>query len=666
MFSVDQVLLFATLIGLLLASIVWYVSKRFWPAMVVTVAAICVGLVVAWPRPEPVPPEVNSPDLAADAESATNPDQDQLVARTLAEFDPFRPAETKDNSYVSSDACAECHADQQHAWHASYHRTMTQVATPEAVLGNFDDIQVTARGRKYALDRVGDVYWVTMNDPDFPVSPETVVDVPIVMTTGSHHMQVYWYPSGVARTLGQLPIVYLKETQQWVPRNACFLRPTDEPVSSEMGRWNEDCSQCHATQSRSRVRSEGVFDTHVAELGISCEACHGPGEQHIALHRDGSDAPGEDPIVNPSDLSSHASAQVCGQCHSVRVYREAPRVVSERGHSYRPGGDLDQTHDVWQRDSEAVREFIASRHFPEGKAQALRSVFWDDGMVRVAGREFNGMLDSACYVRGEMSCLSCHSMHQDESDERELDEWANDQLTVDALGDEACTQCHTASRYGTVHTHHSSESAGSRCYNCHMPHTTYGLLKAIRSHTIVSPDIARDRDAGRPNACNLCHLDQTLQWSAAKLHDWYGSPNPEFTEEQATVAASVLWLLKGDAGLRALAAWNMGWPDAQTASGNDWIAPLMARTLNDPYPAVRLIAQRTMRSLPYFGQFQFDAVADEQERKRAILAAIGRWEEHDRQREANPQILLDADGSQGDRIERLMNQRDTTRVNLVE
>ena len=248
MFSVDQILLFATLIGLLSAAIVWYFSQRLWLSVVVAVAVICIGLFVAWPRPDSKTPErtavaATPPDVAAAKDQAAESDSQQLVARTLADFDSFRPAETVDHSYVASDACAECHADQHHSWHASYHRTMTQEATPEAVLGVFDDVQVTARGRKYSLDRVGDVFWVTMNDPDYPVSPQTVVDVPIVMTTGSHHMQVYWYPSGVARTLGQLPIVYLRETQQWVPRNACFLRPTDEPVSSEMGRWNEGCSQ---------------------------------------------------------------------------------------------------------------------------------------------------------------------------------------------------------------------------------------------------------------------------------------------------------------------------------------------------------------------------------------------------------------------------------------
>ena len=59
--------------------------------------------------------------------------------------------------------------------------------------------------------------------------------------------------------------------------------------------------------------------------------------------------------------------------------------------------------------------------------------FWSDGMVRVSGREFNGLLDTACYQRGEMSCLSCHSMHQKPDDPRPLADWTDDQLAEGIL-----------------------------------------------------------------------------------------------------------------------------------------------------------------------------------------------------------------------------------------
>ena len=59
--------------------------------------------------------------------------------------------------------------------------------------------------------------------------------------------------------------------------------------------------------------------------------------------------------------------------------------------------------------------FIANGKHPDAHpppgGEWLGDRFWPDGMVRVTGREYNGLLDTACYQRGKMSCLSCHSMH---------------------------------------------------------------------------------------------------------------------------------------------------------------------------------------------------------------------------------------------------------------
>ena len=67
----------------------------------------------------------------------------------------------------------------------------------------------------------------------------------------------------------------------------------------------------------------------------------------------------------------------------------------------------------------------------------------------------------------------------------------------------------------------------------------------------------------------------------------------------------MLWLLRGDAGQRALIAWSMGWPPAQRASGTSWMAPSLSVLMNDPYEAVRFIAHRSLRSLPGFADFAF-------------------------------------------------------------
>ena len=153
-----------------------------------------------------------------------------------------------------------------------------------------------------------------------------------------------------------------------------------------------------------------------------------------------------------------------------------------------------------------------------------------------------------------------------------------------------------------------------------MPYTTYGLLKTIRSHQISSPSVQATLDTGRPNACNLCHLDKTLAWTAQYLDTWYGvTPAARSAPTSSRSPRRCSWLLKGDAGQRAIVAQSMGWAAAQQASGTGWLAPYLALTAKDSYDAVRYIAARSQRTLPPFRRDQLPR--------------------------GNPQLLIKADGT---------------------
>jgi len=258
-------------------------------------------------------------------------------------------------------------------------------------------------------------------------------------------------------------------------------------------------------------------------------------------------------------------------------------------------------------------------------------------------------------------------MHTATGDPRSVSAWADDQLKPEAQGNGACASCHAAiSGNITGHTHHRADSSGSSCYNCHMPHTTYGLLKTIRSHQISSPSVQASLQTGRPNACNLCHLDKTHQWTAEYLSAWYGTPPPAgMGEDDRTVAASLVSLLKGDAGQRAIIAQAFGWPPAQQASGTNWMAPYVALLLNDSYDAVRYIAYRSLKTLPTYERFAFDFVGPPTERGASQRRALAMWRDARGQqgRRGDATLLFNADGTFiADRIDRLTNQRNNRRV----
>ena len=609
----------------------------------------------------------------------------------------YRPIEVEDDGYVSSDTCRACHPAQYEAWHGSFHRTMTQVATPETVRADFDGVHVTdVPGNPIALERRGNQYWAEFGDPDWngPQDERPRISRQIVMITGSHYQQVYWYRTNRTRVLGQLPAMYLIAERRWMPRDAALLHPKVDEPRSESGRWNAVCVNCHATNGKRRfdapadVGAAGTAgitaDTRVAELGIACEACHGPAGDHARANRNPlrrywqyiSGAVDRDQIVQPALLNPQLSSQVCGQCHAVWEHYDtaAERRANTSGVQFRPGHDLSKTRFIVQpsRNLNAPTMRALIEAYPGYVADS----FWADGAVRVSGREYNGLIDSPCFVKATdpartLTCFSCHTMHKTQEDPRSVAAWADThQVTPGMDGNRACLQCHEAiDRNVPAHTRHEINSTGSSCYNCHMPYTTYGLLRALRSHRISSPSVAESVETGRPNACNGCHLDKTLAWTSDYLEQWYGDAPVTLTEEDRTVAASLLWLLRGDAGQRALAAWSMGWEPARAASGTTWVAVPLAMLLNDPYDAVRYIAHRSLESLPGFEGFQYDFLASPTERTAATLRALEHWPRTLRpsDRRSDSALLLDATGApRMDAIVKLGLQRNDRPVVLRE
>ncbi|MBX3412219.1 MAG: hypothetical protein KF708_05825 [Pirellulales bacterium] len=619
----------------------------------------------------------------------------------LAEAKPV-PDRRVEGGYVSSQACQSCHADQFHSWHDSYHRTMTQAVTPETVLAPFDNTEIETQGLKFRFYRRGDEFWVNMPDVEWILTRQAeetkskvkLTDAPqvdrrIVMSTGSHHMQLYWTVSPLTNRYYNVPIIYLIHDQRWAPRANVFLvggkyYEDHLPVQS----WNDVCVNCHAVAGQPRVdEKSGHADTRVAELGIACEACHGPGEEHVRVHTvaqrqaeagqlasadQAASTPqrgtgsGDPTIINPARCDSKTSAQICGRCHGISHPQDELDWKHGQGDTFRPGTNLFENRLVVRDPRQIALEAGADPNAvrPTNKYQLpaiLSHYYWPDGQVRVSGRDFNGLLESPCYQRGDMACVSCHSLHEGKPE---------NQLGAGMDGNQACLQCHGEYESKlTEHTHHAADSEGSRCYNCHMPHTTYGLMKGIRSHTVTNPSVEESTKYGRPNACNLCHLDETLQWTGEHLTSWYGQPAPTLLEEEKQTSAALRWLLRGDAGQRALAAWHFGWEPARQASGTDWMPPFLAELLVDPYSAVRYMSYHALKKNEGFQEIDYDFVAPLKERAAVREQMIERWKNapHEIPPPAAARLLMNPDGTlQEEAVRKTIGARDDRKLELWE
>lgn len=577
--------------------------------------------------------------------------------------DANRPIAVLGDGYVGSQACRGCHEGSYKTWHASYHRTMTQVADAQSAAKTFKNVDIDTGDARYRLQSRGSELWIEPEDEGEKEGP--IGDGRRVMlTTGSHHFQVLWLSSGKGRELQMWPYLYRIEDDRWMPDHAVFIRPpiASGTVERESGVWNRTCMRCHTTHPNPRYSEEGIFDTRAAEFGISCEACHGPGQEHVESASRNSDKLA---IVHPEKLTPTRATQVCGQCHGSTAFRtqEDDNEWLRHGFAFRPADDLEEHRAI----------------VTEGEYQ-----FWEDGMVRVAGREYNGMINTPCFTHDDMAkqitCMSCHVMHQMDDDPRTSKEWANDLLKLEMdsnhpglHNNKACTQCHqnyVDSQELAAHTHHSATSSASVCYNCHMPHSSWGVMRAIRSHTISSPNVEESLNpVGRPNACNLCHLDKTLAWTAEQMQEKYGHSIPELTDDERNIASGVRWALNGDAGQRALTAWALGWEPAQQASGHDWMVPMLLQLMADPYDAVRSAADRSLQTIDGYSDLQYDFLASADARQEVIERAFKTWNQQERKRSERSaaEVLLTPSGTlQGRKVRRLIKDRDNHPFILLE
>lgn len=454
-----------------------------------------------------------------------------------------RERDLHDAAYAGSGECQRCHPEHYASWHRTYHRRMTQEATPQSVLGRFGapgQESLTYFGWTTRFERRDDEFFVRFESPTGEIDEHR-----IERTVGSHRYQQY-----LARTddlFVRLPVAWHVEEQRWIHMNGAFLTPDPEsPRASRtdfmrhVTRWNDNCIFCHNVAPNPGVDGER-FNSEVAELGVACEACHGPAAEHVAqnanpvrryaLHLEVHD---DDPtVVSPAHLDDARASESCGRCHGQRKTDHLDTFLQE-GDPFVPGDNLAAYSEPLWRDSTIDGEPVFE----------LR--FWEDGTPRLTAYEYQGWLQSTCTHNGTPACTACHGMHDGDP---------AGQLRPEAAEDGGCGSCHE--RTSTPEHDRHPDTA---CVDCHMPRIVYGLIGAHRSHRVEIPDPGSERI----DACSLCHVDEL------------------FAE-----------LFGGDPIERSLAADAIGRStlgDERTLRG--WLLDAMEQ---DPYPAVRRVAFRALR-----------------------------------------------------------------------
>ncbi|MDA7625031.1 multiheme c-type cytochrome [bacterium] len=266
--------------------------------------------------------------------------------------------------------------------------------------------------------------------------------------------------------------------------------------------WNTQCASCHNTRLRKNYdEATDSYHTAMAEMSVSCEACHGPMKAHVDWRKEFAGTSEKDPTLRKFDNTQWLAA--CGKCHSRRT---------ELTGDFKPGDRyLDHFSHVIPDES---------------------GIYYADGQVREENYVLTSFLSSKMHHAG-VRCMDCHEPHS---------------AKILQPGNALCMRCHTGTYPNSpkidppTHTHHKLNGEGGQCVNCHMPQTTYMQRDPRRDHGFTIPDPLLTKEHGIPNACNRCHTDKDTDWAIAAVDKWYGPRMDRPTRKRAQ------WIAKARVG----------------------------------------------------------------------------------------------------------------------
>jgi len=417
--------------------------------------------------------------------------------------------------FVGSAACESCHAAEYRTWKGSQHERAMQHASADTVLGDFNDAKFRYAGVESRFFKRDGKFFVHTDGPDGKLA-----DFEIKYTYGVYPLQQYLieFPDGRIQALSITWDARPKGEggQRWFHQypNEKIDHRDELHWTKRAQNWNFMCADCHSTDVRKNYdAATNRFDTKWAEISVGCEACHGPGSNHLAWTRDKTadatkgltvtfdERRGVSWRIDPAKGNAERSAPkesdvesgVCAQCHARRAQIAQGYHAGERYLDY---------------------------YLP---ALLTPPLYYPDGQQRGEVYVWGSFLQSRMYAKG-VTCSDCHDPHSQKTR---------------LPGNGVCAQCHLPAKYDSpAHHFHVAGQPGSRCVDCHMPTTTYMVIDPRRDHSMRVPRPDLSASLGTPNACNGCHKDKDARWAEAAMQKWYGHQPRGFQQFAAAFDAA--------------------------------------------------------------------------------------------------------------------------------
>ena len=395
-------------------------------------------------------------------------------------------------AYVDDVKCAACHQAAYEAWTDSHHDLAMQPATPDTVRGNFNSTTFTHFGVTSRFFQRDERFFVNTEGPDGELG-----DFEVTYTFGIEPLQQYLAPFPGGR-LQSLSIAWDTERNKWFHLYPDERIPPNDPLhwTGRYQNWNLMCAACHSTELRKQYSLDtDTYQTTWAAINVSCQACHGPGAEHLELVNTANGAAPEDDwgiLTSWSAGDPNQELDTCAPCHS---RREPITPVMVHGSplldNYRP-------------------------------ALLSEGLYHPDGQVLDEVYVYGSFVQSKMHAAG-VRCSNCHDPHS---------------LDLRAENNGLCTQCHRDapveqfpmlepnSYDSPAHHHHDPGTSGALCVNCHMPARTFMVVDPRRDHSFRVPRPDLSETLGTPNVCTECHANRTDPWAAETVAGWSETPPP--------------------------------------------------------------------------------------------------------------------------------------------
>lgn len=432
--------------------------------------------------------------------------------------------------YVGSESCRECHAEAFRTWQGSHHQLAIQKPTETAVLADFANAQYRYYG-EVARFRKKDGKFEVESEGLFREGDELIRGrrwFEVKYAFGVYPLQQYLVDTGKGH-LQTLPFSYDTRPKADGGQRWYHIYPDEhiklgDPLhwSAPIQNWNAVCADCHSTDlQRNFDRTTQSYKTSYSEISVGCEACHGPGANHIA----------------------QAKAAPLGKFDELKGFARNFSTQAERNWVFRDGKPIAQLvagpkdPAASAADADRLQRTSADQLSACAKCHALRGdlggdsldfdqryrlellsdpMYFADGQIREEVYEHGSFLQSKMHARGVV-CSDCHEPHS---------------ATLRAQGNAVCGRCHSGAVFDTpAHHFHPAGGAPAQCVSCHMPSRVYMGVDDRRDHRFGLPRPDLTLELGVPNACTTaCHnkeeAKQAAQWAKAEIEKRFGPKRP--------------------------------------------------------------------------------------------------------------------------------------------